>query len=116
MERAKRWIQSFHVHLCLISIGQYGFCGKHVLGLVMVTIQAASDQLHPDTCGKSSHVEGGIATMFYTSLCLFALGIRGVRGSLTTLGVGVMLSDRNVHFFSSLFFLKTQKVVSPKII
>ena len=52
----------------------------------MVTIQAASDHLHPDACGKSSCVEGGVAAMFYTSLCLLALGIGGVRGSLTAFG------------------------------
>lgn len=52
----------------------------------MVTIQAASSNLHPVACGKSSCVEGGIAAMFYTSLCLLALGTGGVRGCMTAFG------------------------------
>lgn len=54
--------------------------------LTMLTVQAGSDHLHPDACGKSSCVKGGIAFMFYTSLCLMALGIGGVRGSMTPFG------------------------------
>jgi peptide/histidine transporter 3/4 len=52
----------------------------------MITIQAALDKLHPEACGESSCVKGGIAVMFYTSLCLYALGMGGVRGSLTAFG------------------------------
>ncbi|XP_028779405.1 protein NRT1/ PTR FAMILY 4.5-like [Neltuma alba] len=65
---------------CLI----FGFL--EVLALVLVTIQAASNNLHPDACGKSSCVKGGIAAMFYTSLCLLALGTGGVRGCMTAFG------------------------------
>ncbi|KAK4282671.1 hypothetical protein QN277_014018 [Acacia crassicarpa] len=65
---------------CLI----FGFL--EVLALVVVTIQAASNNLHPDACGKSSCVEGGVAAMFYTSLCLLALGTGGVRGCMTAFG------------------------------
>lgn len=65
---------------CLI----FGFL--EVLALVLVTIQAASSNLHPDACGKSSCVQGGIAAMFYTSLCLLALGTGGVRGCMTAFG------------------------------
>ncbi|KAI9081056.1 hypothetical protein K1719_037036 [Acacia pycnantha] len=65
---------------CLI----FGFL--EVLALVVVTIQAASSNLHPDACGKSSCVEGGVAAMFYTSLCLLALGSGGVRGCMTAFG------------------------------
>jgi peptide/histidine transporter 3/4 len=52
----------------------------------MITIQAALDKLHPEACGESSCVKGGIAVMFYTSLCLYALGMGGVRGSMTAFG------------------------------
>lgn len=52
----------------------------------MVTFQAASDHLHPNACGKASCVKGGIGFMFYTSLTLLALGIGGVRGSMTAFG------------------------------
>lgn len=52
----------------------------------MLTVQAASQHLHPEACGKSSCVKGGIAVMFYTSLCLLALGMGGVRGSMTAFG------------------------------
>lgn len=52
----------------------------------MVTIQAYDKDLHPNPCGKSSCVEGGKAVMFYTSLCLLALGAGGVKGALPTLG------------------------------
>ncbi|RZB43053.1 Protein NRT1/ PTR FAMILY 4.3 isoform B [Glycine soja] len=52
----------------------------------MLTVQAALDHLHPDFCGKSSCVKGGIAVMFYSSLYLLALGMGGVRGSLTAFG------------------------------
>ncbi|KAJ1442145.1 Proton-dependent oligopeptide transporter family [Sesbania bispinosa] len=29
MEETERWIQGFHVCICIISIGQHGFCRKH---------------------------------------------------------------------------------------
>lgn len=50
-----------------------------------MTIQAASNNLHPDACGKSSCIKGGIAVMFYTSLSLLALGT-GVRGCIAAFG------------------------------
>ncbi|KAG4909888.1 protein NRT1/ PTR FAMILY 4.5-like [Glycine soja] len=62
------------------------FGSLEVLALVMLTVQAALDHLHPDFCGKSSCVKGGIAVMFYSSLYLLALGMGGVRGSLTAFG------------------------------
>ncbi|KAF7818042.1 protein NRT1/ PTR FAMILY 4.6-like [Senna tora] len=62
------------------------FGSLEVLALVLVTVQAASNNLHPDACGKSSCVKGGIAVMFYTSLYLLALGTGGVRGCMTALG------------------------------
>lgn len=54
--------------------------------LAMLTVQASMDHLHPDACGKSSCVKGGIAVMFYASLYLLALGNGGVRGSMTAFG------------------------------
>ncbi|XP_061370996.1 protein NRT1/ PTR FAMILY 4.5-like [Gastrolobium bilobum] len=62
------------------------FGSLEVMALVLLTVQAALDHLHPDACGKSSCVKGGVAVMFYTSLCLYALGMGGVRGSMTALG------------------------------
>ncbi|RDX72444.1 Protein NRT1/ PTR FAMILY 4.6, partial [Mucuna pruriens] len=62
------------------------FGSLEVLALAMLTVQAASNHLHPEACGKSSCVQGGIAGMFYTSLCLLALGMGGVRGSMTAFG------------------------------
>ncbi|KAK2430618.1 hypothetical protein P8452_43987 [Trifolium repens] len=62
------------------------FGSLEVIALVMITIQAALDKLHPEACGESSCVKGGIAVMFYTSLCLYALGMGGVRGSMTAFG------------------------------
>lgn len=52
----------------------------------MMTIQAHSESLLPKPCGKSSCVQGGVAVYFYTSLCLLALGVGGVKGSLPALG------------------------------
>lgn len=52
----------------------------------MVTIQAYDKDLHPNASDKSSRVKGGQAVMFYTSLCLLALGAGGVKGALPTLG------------------------------
>ncbi|THG10955.1 hypothetical protein TEA_000005 [Camellia sinensis var. sinensis] len=58
-----------------------------ILALTMITIQAFSKKLHPEaSCGKSTCVRGGEALMFYSSLCLLALGGGGVRGSLAPLG------------------------------
>lgn len=51
-----------------------------------MTIQAHSDSLLPKPCGKSNCLEGGAAVYFYTSLCLMALGVGGVKGSLAPLG------------------------------
>ncbi|XP_027338351.1 protein NRT1/ PTR FAMILY 4.5-like [Abrus precatorius] len=62
------------------------FGSLEVMALIMLTVQAALDRLHPDACGKSSCVKGGIAVMFYTSLYLLALAMGGVRGSMTAFG------------------------------
>uniref|UniRef100_A0A2N9EGW6 Major facilitator superfamily (MFS) profile domain-containing protein n=1 Tax=Fagus sylvatica TaxID=28930 RepID=A0A2N9EGW6_FAGSY len=62
-------------------------CGLlEILALVMVTIQAYSHDLHPQPCGKSNCLKGGMAIMFYISLCMLAMGTGGVRGSLPALG------------------------------
>ncbi|CAM8964224.1 unnamed protein product [Rhodiola kirilowii] len=70
------------LYACLI----FGFI--ELLGLMMVTVQAYSEKLHPEYCGtgKSSCIKGGQALMFYSSLCLLALGSGGVKGSLPVLG------------------------------
>ncbi|KAL8119021.1 hypothetical protein AgCh_016500 [Apium graveolens] len=59
-----------------------------VMGLILLTIQAYSDNLQPDACGaeKSSCIIGVDALMFYVSLCLMALGAGGLKGSLPALG------------------------------
>lgn len=57
-----------------------------VMALSMMTIQAHTDSLLPKPCGKSSCVEGSVAVYFYVTLCLLALGVSGVRGSLPPLG------------------------------
>ncbi|CAL5208735.1 unnamed protein product [Lathyrus oleraceus] len=62
------------------------FGSLEVIALVMITVQAALKNLHPEACGESSCVKGGVAVMFYTSLCLYALGMGGVRGSMTAFG------------------------------
>ncbi|KAK7269494.1 hypothetical protein RIF29_22224 [Crotalaria pallida] len=62
------------------------FGSLEVLALVVLTVQAAIPHLHPDACGKPSCVKGGIAVMFYASLCMLALGNGGVRGSMTAFG------------------------------
>lgn len=52
-----------------------------------MTIQARFTSLQPLACGgKPSCIEGRMAVMFYSSLCLFALGSGGVRGALPALG------------------------------
>ncbi|KAJ1425567.1 Proton-dependent oligopeptide transporter family [Sesbania bispinosa] len=68
----------------LSALDNMGFVAN--MALIMLTVQASSNHLHPDACGKSSCVKGGIAVMFYTSLCLLALGMGGVRGSMTAFG------------------------------
>lgn len=52
----------------------------------MMTIQAHTESLLPKPCGKPSCVEGSVAVYFYITLCLLALGVSGVRGSLPPLG------------------------------
>lgn len=47
-----------------------------------MTIQARYSILQP----KSNSLEGGIAVLFYVSVCLLALGTGGVRGALPALG------------------------------
>ncbi|KAL5582763.1 hypothetical protein UlMin_015205 [Ulmus minor] len=64
-----------------------------ILALVLITIQAATHKLHPEYCGKSSCVKGGIKFMFYLSLYMLALGSGGVRGALPPLGADQF--DRN---------------------
>ncbi|KAL3530051.1 hypothetical protein ACH5RR_009373 [Cinchona calisaya] len=54
------------------------------MGLVLFTIHAYLDKLHP--CKKSTCVKGGEAIMFYVSICLLALGASGVKGSVPALG------------------------------
>ncbi|KAL2993804.1 hypothetical protein AAZX31_10G133100 [Glycine max] len=71
------------------------FGSLEVLALVMLTVQAGLDHLHPDYCGKSSCVKGGIAVMFYSSLYLLALGMGGVRGSLTAFGADQFDEKKN---------------------
>ncbi|KAL2238543.1 protein NRT1/ PTR FAMILY 4.6-like [Sesamum indicum] len=68
------------LHTCLI----FGFL--EIMGLLMVTIQANSKTLQPDSCNKPSCIKGGEAIMFYTSLCVLALGCGGVKGSIAALG------------------------------
>lgn len=57
-----------------------------VAGLVMMTIQARYDDLHPNPCGESSCVTGGVALMFYASLSLLAIGTGGAKGNVAALG------------------------------
>ncbi|KAI4378096.1 hypothetical protein MLD38_015630 [Melastoma candidum] len=56
-----------------------------ILAQAMLTIEARSKQLQPDTCGKSSCLSGGKSLCFYVTLSLYALGTGGVRGSLPAL-------------------------------
>lgn len=55
-------------------------------GLLLITIQAYYKNSQADSGEKSSCVKGGEAFMFYTSLCLLALGSGGVKGSIAALG------------------------------
>ncbi|KAF9595232.1 hypothetical protein IFM89_038086 [Coptis chinensis] len=57
-----------------------------ILALGMFTIQAYIPDLQPEACAKSPCVKGAKALMFYTSLCLLALGAGGWRGALPALG------------------------------
>ncbi|KAJ4833195.1 hypothetical protein Tsubulata_025365, partial [Turnera subulata] len=65
-----------------------------IMGLVLVTVQAYSKELHPLYCGKSTCVEGGVAVMLYFSLYLLALGAGGIRGALLAFGADQF--DENV--------------------
>ncbi|KAL3515842.1 hypothetical protein ACH5RR_022744 [Cinchona calisaya] len=62
------------------------FGAFELAALVLMTIQGRYKDLHPNPCGKSSCVAGGIAVMFYASLALLAMGTGGVRGALPSLG------------------------------
>ena len=75
-------------HKCSFHLNNLGHSGVmlRLQGLMLMTIQAYSNKLHPADCGKPSCVEGGTAVMFYVSLCLYALGSGGVRGALPALG------------------------------
>lgn len=53
---------------------------------MLVTIQAATNSLHADACGKTSCVKGGAAVMLYVSLCLLALGAGGSKAAVPPLG------------------------------
>ncbi|KAG9152131.1 hypothetical protein Leryth_017682, partial [Lithospermum erythrorhizon] len=58
-----------------------------IMALVLMTIQAYEDKLHPEPClNKSICIQGKQAAMLYVSLCLLALGCGGVRGALPALG------------------------------
>ncbi|KAJ8623588.1 hypothetical protein MRB53_032117 [Persea americana] len=57
-----------------------------VLGYVLVTIQAHYPKLHPSTTCVKDCLKGGASIMFYSSLCLLALGGGGVRGAFPSLG------------------------------
>ncbi|KAK6139479.1 hypothetical protein DH2020_026793 [Rehmannia glutinosa] len=68
-------------HTCLI------FGMLEVLALAMMTIQAHTHSLLPPPCPElNCGLKGGVAIHFYTSLCLLALGVGGVRGALPALG------------------------------
>ncbi|PIA60604.1 hypothetical protein AQUCO_00300240v1 [Aquilegia coerulea] len=57
-----------------------------VLALGMFTIQAHIHKLQPEACSNSPCVKGGKALMFYSSLCLLALGAGAMRGAIPALG------------------------------
>ncbi|KAL8545022.1 hypothetical protein ACS0TY_005286 [Phlomoides rotata] len=75
------------LHTCLI----FGFL--EITGLLMITIQANSKKSQTEVCNVSRCVEGGDAVVFYTSLCILALGCGGVKGSIAALGADQF--DRN---------------------
>lgn len=60
------------------------FGTAEILAWTLMTIQARYSSLQPQE--KSKCLEGGIALLFYGSLCLLALGTGGVRGALPALG------------------------------
>ncbi|GER43584.1 major facilitator superfamily protein [Striga asiatica] len=62
------------------------FASVEVLALSMMAIQAHTARLLPEPCGKSSCVKNGVAVYFYSTMCLLALGIGGLRGSLPAFG------------------------------
>ncbi|XP_073270894.1 protein NRT1/ PTR FAMILY 4.3-like [Primulina huaijiensis] len=68
------------LYTCLI----FGFL--EITGLLLITIQAYYKNSQADSGEKSSCVKGGEAFMFYTSVCLLALGSGGVKGSIAALG------------------------------
>ncbi|CAA3012719.1 NRT1 PTR FAMILY -like [Olea europaea subsp. europaea] len=72
------YINRFHTSLIFGMV--------EILALMMMTIQAYDEKLQPASCGKSNCMTGRPAIMFYASMCLFALGSGGVRGSLPALG------------------------------
>ncbi|PIN09433.1 H+/oligopeptide symporter [Handroanthus impetiginosus] len=68
------------LYTCLL----FGFL--ELMGLLLLTIQAHSKKLLPDPCNKSTCIKHGQAVMFYTSLCMLAMGCGGVKGSVAALG------------------------------
>ncbi|XP_055808857.1 protein NRT1/ PTR FAMILY 4.5-like [Solanum dulcamara] len=58
------------------------FGTAEILAWALMTTQARYTILQP----KSNSLEGGIAVLFYVSVCLLALGTGGVRGALPALG------------------------------
>ncbi|KAH0720190.1 hypothetical protein KY290_005101 [Solanum tuberosum] len=58
------------------------FGTAEILAWALMTIQARYSFLQP----KANSLEGGIAVLFYVSVCLLALGTGGVRGALPALG------------------------------
>ncbi|KAL5717190.1 hypothetical protein ACHQM5_010245 [Ranunculus cassubicifolius] len=57
-----------------------------VLALGMFTIQSHLHSLQPVACANSPCLKGGNAVMFYSSLCLLALGAGAMRGAIPALG------------------------------
>ncbi|KAL2485507.1 Protein NRT1/PTR FAMILY 4.6 [Abeliophyllum distichum] len=68
------------LYTCLI----FGFL--EITGLLLVTVQAYSKSLQPNLSKELTCIKGRKAFMFYTSLCLLALGAGGVKGSIAALG------------------------------
>ncbi|KAL2507082.1 Protein NRT1/PTR FAMILY 4.6 [Forsythia ovata] len=64
----------------------YNRVGFHPQGLLLVTVQAYSKSLQPNLSMELTCIMGRKAFMFYTSLCLLALGAGGVKGSIAALG------------------------------
>ncbi|XP_010248019.1 PREDICTED: protein NRT1/ PTR FAMILY 4.5-like isoform X2 [Nelumbo nucifera] len=57
-----------------------------IVAMMILTVQAHYQKFQPEPCDKSPCVNGGKALMFYSSLCLLALGAGGVKGALPALG------------------------------